>query len=72
MKIKVINRQIQLGKTHAKAFWEFESTHFSYHVTTTLEEYGYDATIKHVGINDILSSDAKVLMRYMIYQETSE
>ena len=51
-----INRQIQGGRIHVKAFPEAKSTQLNHYVTPTLEEYSYDAAIIHVGINDILRS----------------
>ena len=54
--IKEINRQIQGGRIHIKAFPGAKSTQLNHYVTPTLEEYGYDAAIIHVGINDILES----------------
>ena len=56
MSIKKINRQIQGGKIHVKAFPRAKSTQLNHYVTPTLEEYSYDAAIIHVGINDILRS----------------
>ena len=52
--IKEINRQIQGGRIHVKAFPGAKSTQLNHYVTPTLEEYSYDAAIIHVGINDIL------------------
>ena len=54
MNIKEINRRIQGGRIHVKAFPEAKSTQLNHYVTTSLEEYSYDAAIIHVGINDIL------------------
>ena len=54
MKIKKINRQIQGGRTHVKAFPGAKSTQCNHYITPTMEEYNYDAAIIHVGINDIL------------------
>ena len=54
MNIKEINRQIQGGRIHVKAFPGAKSTQLNHYVTTTLEEYSYDAAIIHAGINDIL------------------
>ena len=56
MNIKEINRQIQGGRIHVKAFHGAKSTQLNHYVTPTLEEYSYDAAIIHVGINDILRS----------------
>ena len=56
MNIKEINRQIQGGRIHVKAFPGAKSTQLNHYVTTTLEEYSYDAAIIHAGINDILRS----------------
>ena len=56
MNIKEINRQIQGGRIHVKAFPGAKSTQLNHYVTPTLEEYSYDAAIIHVGINDILRS----------------
>ena len=52
MNIKEINRQIQGGRIHVKAFPGIKSTQPNHYVTPTLEEYSYDAAIIHVGIND--------------------
>ena len=52
--IKEINRQIQGGRIHVKAFPGAKSTQLNPYVTPTLEEYSYDAATIHVGINDIL------------------
>ena len=49
--IKEINRQIQGGRIHVKAFPGAKSTQLNHYVTPTLEEYSYDAAIT---INDIL------------------
>ena len=54
--IKEINRQIQGGQIHVKAFPGAKSTQLNYYVTPTLEEYSYDAGIIHVVVNDILRS----------------
>ena len=54
MNIKESNRQIQGGRIHVKAFPEAKSTQLNHYVTSSLEEYSYDAAIIHVGINDIL------------------
>ena len=56
MNMKEINRQIQGGRIHVKAFPGAKSTQLNHYVTPTLEEYSYDAAIIHVGINDILRS----------------
>ena len=56
MSIKKINRQIQGGKIHVKAFPRAKSTQLNHYVTPTLEEYSYDAGIIHVVVNDILRS----------------
>ena len=56
MNIKEINRQIQGGKIHIKAFLRAKSTQLNHYVISTLEKYSYDAAIIHVGINDILRS----------------
>ena len=56
MNIKEINRQIQGRRIHVKAFPGAKSTQLNHYVTPTLEEYGYDAAIIHVSINDILRS----------------
>ena len=56
MNIKEINRQIQGGSIHVKAFPGAKSAQLDHYVTPTLEEYGYDAAIIHVSINDILKS----------------
>ena len=56
MNIKEINRQIQGGRIHVKAFPGAKSTQLNHYVTSTPEEYSYDAVIIHVGINDILRS----------------
>ena len=56
MNIKEINRQIQGGTTHVKAFPGAKSTQLNHYATTTLEEYSYDAAIIHAGVNDILRS----------------
>ena len=56
MNIKEINRQIQGGRIHVKAFPGAKSRQLNHYVTPTLEEYSYDAAIIHVGINDILRS----------------
>ena len=56
MKIKEINRQIQGGRTHVKAFPGIKSTQLNHYVTQPLEKYSYDAAIIHVDINDILGS----------------
>ena len=54
MNIKEINRQIQGGRIHVKAFPGAKSTQRNHYITPTMEEYSYDAAIIHVGINDIL------------------
>ena len=54
--IKEINRQIQGGRIHIKAFAGAKSTQLNHYVTPTLEEYSYDAAVIHVCINDILRS----------------
>ena len=54
--IREINRQIQGGRIHVKAFPGAKSTQLNHYVTPTLEEYSYNAAIIHVGINDILTS----------------
>ena len=56
MNIKEINRQIQGGRIHVKAFPGAKSAQLNHYVTPTLEECSYDAAIIHVGINDILRS----------------
>ena len=56
MNIKEINRQIQGGKIHIKAFLRAKSTQLNHYVISTLEKYSYDAAIIYVGINDILRS----------------
>ena len=56
MNIKEINRQIQIGRVHVKAFPGPKLTQLNHHVTPRLEEYSYDAAIIYVGINDILRS----------------
>ena len=56
MNIKEINRQIQGGRIHVKAFPGAKSAQLNNYVTPTLEEYSYDAAVIHVGINDILRS----------------
>ena len=56
MSIKEINRQIQGGRIHVKAFPRAKSTQLNHYVTPTLEEYSYDAGIIHVVVNDILRS----------------
>ena len=56
MNIKEINRQIQVGRVHVKAFPGPKLTQLNHHVTPRLEEYSYDAAIIYVGINDILRS----------------
>ena len=56
MNIKEINGQIKCGEVHVKAFSGAKSTQINHYVTSTLEEYRYDAAIMHVGINDILRS----------------
>ena len=56
MNIKEINRQIQGGSVHVKAFPGAKSTQLNQYVTPTLKEYSYDAAIIHVGINNILRS----------------
>ena len=48
--IKKINRQIQGGGIHVKAFPGAKSTQFNHYVTPTLEEYSYDAAIIHAGM----------------------
>ena len=50
MNIKEINRQIQGGRIHVKAFPGAKSTQLNHYVTPTLEEYRYDAAIFHVDI----------------------
>ena len=54
MNIKEINRQIQGGRVHVKAFPAAKSTQLNHYVKPTLEEYEYDAAIIDVGFNDIL------------------
>ena len=54
--MKEINRKIQGGRIHVKAFPGAKSTQLNHYVTPTLEEYSYDAAIIHVGINHILIS----------------
>ena len=56
MNIKEINRQIQGGRTHVKAFPGAKSTQLNHYVTQPLAKYSYDAAIIHVDINDILRS----------------
>ena len=56
MNIKEIKKQIQGGRVHVKAFPGAKSTQLNHYVTSTLEEYSYDAAIIHVGINNILRS----------------
>ena len=56
MNIKEINRRIQGGRIHIKAFPDAKSTQLNHYVSPTLEGYSYDVTIIHVGINDILRS----------------
>ena len=56
MNIKEIKRQIQGGRVHVKVFPGAKSTQLNHYVTSTLEEYSYDAAIIHVGMNDILRS----------------
>ena len=56
MNIKEINRQIQGGRIHVKAFPGAKSTQLNHYVTPTLEEYSYDVAIIHVGIYDTLRS----------------
>ena len=56
MNIKEINRQIQGGRIHMKAFPGAKSIQLNHYVTPSLEEYSYDAAIVYVGINDILRS----------------
>ena len=56
MNIKEINRQIQGGRIHVKAFRGAKSMQLNHYITPTLEEYSYDAAIIHVSINDILRS----------------
>ena len=56
MNIKEINRQIQGGRIHVKAFPGAKSAQLNHYVTPTLEECSYDAAIIHIGINDILRS----------------
>ena len=73
MNIKKINRQIQGGRIHVKAFSWAKSTQLNHYVTLTLEEYSYDAAIIHVGINDILRSkhDKSITLKKYIYQQSS-
>ena len=61
MNVKEINRQIQGGRIHVKAFPGAKSTQLNNYVTPTLEEYSYDAAMIHVGIIDILRSKHYVL-----------
>ena len=56
MNIKEINRQIQGDRIHIKAFPGAKSTQLNHYVTPSLEEYSHDASIIHVGINNILRS----------------
>ena len=56
MNIKEINRQIQGGRIHVKAFPGSKSTQLNHYVTPKLEEYSYDAPILYVSISDILKS----------------
>ena len=56
MNIKEINRQIQGGRIHVKAFPGAKSTQLNHYVTPTLEEYSYDSAIIHVCIKVILRS----------------
>ena len=56
MNIKEINRQIQGGRIHVKAFPGAKSTQLNNYVTPALEEYSCGAAMMHVGINDILRS----------------
>ena len=57
MNIKEINRQTQDGRIHMKAFPGAKSTQLNHYVTSTPEEYSYDAAMIHVGINNILRSE---------------
>ena len=56
MNIKKINRKIQGGRIHVKAFPGAKLARLNHYVTPTLEKYSYDAAIIHVGINGILRS----------------
>ena len=56
MSIKEINRQIQGGRIHVKAFPAAKSTQLNHYVIPTLGECSYDAAVIHAGINDILRS----------------
>ena len=69
MNIKEINRQIQGGRIHVKAFPGAKSTQLNHYVTPTLEEYRYDAAIIHVGINDILRSKHDELVKSTILEK---
>ena len=55
MNIKEINRQIQGGTTHYKAVSGAKSTQLNHHVTPTLEERRYAASM-HVDIIGVIVS----------------
>ena len=47
MNTKEINRQIQGGRIHVKAFPGAKSTQLNHYVNPSQEEYSYDAAMLH-------------------------
>ena len=54
MRMKDINRRIKGRKIHLKSFSGAKASQLNHYIKPTLEEYKYDCTIIHVGINGII------------------
>ena len=54
IKFKELNQKINRGRIHLKAFPGTRAQHLNHYLVPSLEEYGYDCAIIHVGINGIL------------------
>ena len=56
MRMKDIYSRVKGGKIHLKSLPRAKASQLNHYIKPTLEEYKYDCTIIHVGINDILQN----------------
>ena len=57
MRIKDLNSRVKGAKIHLKLYPGAKANQLNHYIKPTLEEYKYDCTIIHVGINDILRNE---------------